>query len=297
MTVWTSAWLHGSVAADDVLDSLLPWAELHEVVAADENTALQLDLPEPTAVPVSPAMLLATLRRNGATSARLMLPVPGDVRGLGPVRGPFGAEALRAGQALLLPEAELGVVPVRIADGILRWTVHRVGAGRGVDFIGLAEAEHALRGAVREAAATLSALDIARHRPEVRKEIAETLASRPRPPWPAGTPGRVLRVLEQADEVAAILAAAAGETGGGVRGGRSSATAGPLDPSPIDASAGPLRSGSLDSGRAESGAVSAAELAARSAALRPLAAAVRIARLAAVAEAVRTLTDNRAERY
>ena len=231
-----------------------------EVVAADEATAALLDLPEPTAVPVSPAMLLAALRRGGAVTARLLLPVPGDVRGLGAARGAFGADALRAGQAVLLPDAELGVVPVRIADGILRWTVHRVAVGRGVEYGGLAEAEHALRGAVREAAATLSALDIARHRPEVRKEIAETLASRPRPPWPAGTPGRVLRVLEQADEVAAILAAAAGEA-------------------------------------ADDGAVSAAELAARSAALRPLAAAVRMARLAAVAEAVRALTDHRAEHH
>lgn len=251
------------MAADDVLDALIPWAELHEVVAADEATAAQLDLPEPTAVPVSPAMLLAALRRNRATSARLMLPVPGDVRGLGPVRGAFSADALRAGEAVLVPDAELGVVPVRIADGILRWTVHRVAVGRGIDYTGLAEAEHALRGAVREAAATLSALDIARHRPEVRKEIADTLAGRPHPPWPAGTPGRVLRVLEQADEVAAILAAAAGEAQ------------------------------SVET----TSAVSASELAARAAALRPLATAVRAARLAAVADAVRALTDHRAEHH
>lgn len=258
MTVWASAWLHGAAAADDVLDALVPWAGLHEVVAADETTAAELDLPEPTAVPVSPAMLLAALRRDGAKSARLILPVPGDVRGAGPVRGAFGTDALRAGQAVLLPDADLGVVPVRIADGILRWTVHRVAAGRPMEYVGLAEAEHALRGAVREAAATLSALDIARHRPEVRKEIADTLANRPQLLWPAGTPGRVLRVLEQADEVATILAAAAGE---------------------------------------ESAAVSATELAARAAALRPLATGVRSARLAAVAEAVRALTDDRAEHH
>jgi len=258
LTVWASAWLHGAVAADDVLDALVPWGGLHEVVAADEDTAALLDLPEPTAAPVSPAMLLAALRRSRATTARLMLPVPGDVRGFGTSHGAFGADALREGQAVLLPDAELGVVPVRIADGILRWTVHRVVTGRGIEYVGLAEAEHALRGAVREAAATLSALDIARHRPEVRKEIAETLAGRPELLWPAGTPGRVLRVLEQADEVAAILTAAAGDSGA---------------------------------------AVSSAEMAARSAALRPLAAAVRSARLAAVAEAVRALTDHRAEHH
>jgi hypothetical protein len=273
MTVWASAWLHFAAAADDVLDALLPWAELHEVVAADEVTAALLDLPEPAAVPVSPAMLLAALRRSGATTARLALPVPGDVRGLGTSRGAsrnaFSADALRAGQAVLVPEAELGIVPVRIADGVLRWTVHRVGVGRGIEHVGLADAEHALRSAVRQATATLSALDIARHRPEVRKEIADTLASRPRPPWPAGTPSRVLRVLEQADEVSAILAAAG------------------------EAQSGEAQSGGPQTVR-HSAAVSTAEFATRSTALRPLAAAVRTARLAAVAEAVRVLTDHRA---
>lgn len=274
MTVWTSAWLHGAAAADDVLDALAPWAGLHEVVAADEDTAVVLDLPEPTAVPVSPAMLLAALRRAGASTARLMLPVPGDLRGTvaPPPEGSgrpghtptaathraFGSDALRAGQAVLLPEADLAVVPVRIADGILRWTVHRVAVGRGIEPGGLPEAEHALRGAVREAATTLAEMDIARHRPDVRQEIADTLARRPRLDWPTGTPGRALRVLQQADEVATILDAAATEDGA---------------------------------------AVSASELAARMDALRPLAVCVRTARLAAVAEAVRALTDDRAEQH
>jgi hypothetical protein len=274
MTVWASAWLHFAAAADDVLDALLPWAELHEVVAADEATAALLDLPEPAAVPVSPAMLLAALRRSGATVTQLTLPVPGDVRGLGTSHGfsrsAFNADALRAGQAVLVPDAELGIVPVRIADGVLRWTVYRVGVDRGIDYVGLADAEHALRSAVRQAAATLSALDIARHRPEVRKEIADTLASRPRPPWPAGTPSRVLRVLEQADEVSAILAAA----GGG---------APTVELQTVETRA-----------VKHSAAISTAELATRSTALRPLAVAVRTARLAAVAETVRVLTDQRA---
>lgn len=261
MTVWMSAWLHGAVAADDVLDALVPWAELHEVVAADELTAAQLDLPLPNATPYSPAMLLATVRRAGAGSARLILPAPGDMRGLNGGRdrqGSFASDALRAGQGVVLTGADIGVVPQEIAEGVLRWTVHRIGAGTGTEHVGLAEAEHLLRAAVRDAAATLSALDIARHRPEVRGQIADTLAARPRPPWPTGTPGRVLRVLEYADEVTAILTAAAGDDGA---------------------------------------SVTAAQFRAKSEALRPLAAAVRSARLAAVAEAVRALTDDRAGRH
>jgi hypothetical protein len=41
--VWSSAWLAGSAAPDDVLDALTPWAEAHDVVAADEATAAATD--------------------------------------------------------------------------------------------------------------------------------------------------------------------------------------------------------------------------------------------------------------
>ena len=41
MVVWTSAWLHGAAAADDVLDALHSWAESHEVTAHDESTAVK----------------------------------------------------------------------------------------------------------------------------------------------------------------------------------------------------------------------------------------------------------------
>ena len=35
-TVWASAWLVGAAAPDDVLDALAPWAEAHDVQAADD---------------------------------------------------------------------------------------------------------------------------------------------------------------------------------------------------------------------------------------------------------------------
>ena len=111
---------------------------------------------------------------------------------------------------------------------------------------------------MRQAATALVDLDVARHRPGVRAEIAETLGRRVRPPWPQGSPGRVLRVLEQADEVEAILRAAEGDEPGA--------------------------------------ALSASAAAARSAALRPLFTAVREARRSAVGEAVRVLTPRAGRR-
>jgi hypothetical protein len=262
LTVWASAWLHGAAAPDDVIDALHTWAELHEVVAADEPTAGQLGLPAPGQAPGSVVGLLAAARRSGAGGGQLLLPVPGDVRGLPPV-GPLAPAALEAGEVAVLTGAgmagaELAVVPGLVADRVLRWTVFAPGPLPPAPEPALPDAEHGLRGAVRQAATTLVDLDVARHRPGVRAEIAEALEHRVQPPWPQGTPGRTLRVLEQADEVQAILRAADTDDPGG--------------------------------------ALSASAAAARSAALRPLYTAVREARRSAVGEAVRALTPRAGRR-
>lgn len=262
LTVWASAWLHGAAAPDDVIDALHTWADLHEVVAADEHTAERLQLPTPGQDPTSVVGLLAAARRAGAGGGRLLLPVPGDVRGL-PPEAVLGTAALEAGEVAILagddpPGAEIAVVPAEVAESVLRWTVFATGALPPAPEPGLPDAEHGLRGAVRQAATTLVDLDVARHRPGVRAEIAESLERRVRPPWPQGTPGRALRVLQQADEVEAILGAAQTDEPGG--------------------------------------ALSASAAAARSAALRPLSTAVREARRSAVGEAVRALTPRAGRR-
>jgi hypothetical protein len=180
-----------------------------------------------------------------------LLPVPGDIRGL-PPDGPLAAAALERGEVAVFAGAELAVVPDAVAEGVLSWTVFTDSPLPPAPEPALSDAEHGLRGAVRQAATTLVELDVARHRPGVRAEIAEALERRIRPPWPDGTPARTLRVLEQADEVEAILRVADADNLGG--------------------------------------ALSASVAAARSAALRPLFTAVREARRSAVAEAVRALT-------
>lgn len=256
-TVWTSAWLAGAAAPDDVLDALGPWAEAHDVQAADEATAELTTLPPPGA-PVSSLMfLLAALRRaegRGAGPARLVLPAPGDVRGL-PGPGLFSREATAAGEGVLFVEVGLGIVPTQVADGVLRWTVYPVPeAGPPPEFVALTQAERDLREEVRRSASVLTDLGVARHRPGVREEIAAALRARPASLWPAGMPGQPLRVLQHADEVEAILAAARVDEPGG--------------------------------------ALSASAATARREALRPIESAVRVARRAAVAEAVRVLATS-----
>ncbi|GLY67696.1 hypothetical protein [Amycolatopsis taiwanensis] len=252
LTVWTSAWLSGAAASDDVLDALLAWGEAHEVVAADAEAAVTLNLPLTGDFPVTPVQLLAALRARGAASARLVLPVPGDVRGLGPA-GRLAEAALRAGEATLLPGIGFGIVPQPIAEGLMRWSVYKVDIPAAADQVGLGEAEHGLTDAIRDSAGALKALDVARDRPGVRAELTAWLKARPKLSWPAGTPGRALRVLQRAEEIGGILALAQADDPGG--------------------------------------ALSASAAVRRADALRPLGDAVRVARHAAINEAVRLFTE------
>lgn len=251
-SVWSSAWLAGVAAPDDVLDALAPWALAHDVQAADDPTAALTSLSAPGTPVSSLAFLLAALRRSAPrAAARLVLPVPGDVRGL-PGPGAFSREATAAGEGVLFPDAGLGVVPTTVAEGVLRWTVYLVAdAGPPPEHVALSQAERDLREQVRQSASVLTSLGVARHRPGVREEIAAALRARPESLWPVGMPGQALRVLQHADEVEAILAAAQVDEPGG--------------------------------------ALSASAAEARRAALHPIETAVRVARRAAVAEAVRVL--------
>ena len=255
LAVWTSAWLSGAAASDDVLDALLAWGEAHEVVAADAESAVTLNLPLAGDFPVTPVQLLAALRAKGAGRARLVLPVPGDVRGLGG-GGPFAEAALRGGEAVVLPALGFGLVPQPIAEGLVRWGAYKVDTSGGHDPVGLGEAEHALTDTIRDSAGALQTLDVARDRPGVRAELSAWLKARPKLSWPAGTPGRALRVLQRAEEIGGILALAQVDEPGG--------------------------------------ALSASAAALRADALRPLGEAIRVARYAAVNEAVRLFTDQAA---
>ncbi len=255
MAVWSSAWLSGAAAADDVLDALQDWAEQHEVVTADEDLAAGLEIPVRGEPGGAPAAFLAALRRAGVDSGRLVMPVPGDVRGLGGP-GAFASEALRAGEAVVL--GNLGVVPERVGSplgsAILRWTVFDIGQPAPPPNVPLGEAEHELTGAMRVAAGMLTELGVAKQRTGVREELQARIAERTKASWPVGMPQRALRVLQRAAEVSAILELAMEDEPGG--------------------------------------ALSASAALKRAEALRPLFTAVRTARCAAVADAVRALSDH-----
>ncbi|MFD4367586.1 hypothetical protein [Rhodococcus sp. NPDC058521] len=215
LTAWAGAWLHGLSAPDDVVDAMQEWAPMHLVCAENAVTAGRTGLPWPDPQDSGAATLLGTLRREATVESelRLVLPEPGDVRGL-PADTAFAKGAISSGQGVLIGRpghAGTGLVPTVEGPDVLRWTAYTIDETPiDADQIPLGEAEYLMREATREAASAISGLhtvgaDTATHPREV---IAEALAHTGRHRYPDSTPARVLRVLDSADRVDAILSAA-----------------------------------------------------------------------------------------
>lgn len=259
LTVWAGSWLAGDSAPDDVIDALHQWAPMHIVGASDAETAVATGLAWPGVQDGAAPVLLRLVRQAteaDAAEMRLVLPAPGDVRGL-PAGTGFARAALDAGEGVLVGEPGrpgIGLVPVVEGPDVLRWTVFPVASVPTVgEHTGLGEAEYAMREAIRDAADALLQLSSVRTgRPgtDPRRRIAEALDDRAHHRYPDSVPTRALRILDSADQVAAILAVAEND-------------------SPTEAP-------------------SASSAAAREQLLRPLWSAVRTARVAAVSACVRS---------
>jgi hypothetical protein len=238
LSVWANAWLAGSAAPDDVLDALSQWAPSHSVTAYDAVAAGHTGLPWPDVDGAGTVTLLPTLRiAAGAHGVRepaisVVLPVPGDVRGL-VADTQFERDALAAGEAVIVadprdPAAAIGLVPEFEYDDedsdfdapdtvpelcAMSWTVYSLPGAPVTEHLDLGDAEYALRSAVRSAADTLGAIragsgsiDVA----DPRGLVEQVLESARQHRAPDHAPSRALRVLENAAHVDAIIAVSAG---------------------------------------------------------------------------------------
>jgi len=238
LAAWASAWLAGEAAYDDVLARVTGADEPHRVTGAPVADGAEDTVPLGWVLPV--------LRERSPDGVSVVLPVPGDPRGL-PGPGPFSTAALAAGEAVL--GRGVGLVPRITEHGsalgsrttCVLWTAYEV-AAPAPDPLTVAEAEHDLTAATRDAASALAALDVASWRPEVADGLARVRRDST-PDLPPGHDGRAVRLLAQADRLAAVLDLAAADAPGG--------------------------------------SVTSAEARARDEALRPLQSAVRRARVAA----------------
>ncbi|BEH76472.1 hypothetical protein YM3MPS_22750 [Mycobacterium pseudoshottsii] len=246
LSMWANAWLAGKAAPDDLLDALSLWAPTQSATAYDAVAAGHTGLPWPDVHNVGTVSLLQTLRaavgRSTAAAPptpdglfgtiNVVLPVPGDVRGLS-AGTQFARGALASGEALIVsnpddPGTAIGLVPEfsysdadEAADdetgtpelSALAWTVYSLPGAPAFDHYELADAEYALRSAVRSAADALSAIGLGSAASDVanpRGLVEQMLESSRQHRIPDHAPSRALRVLENAAHVDAIIAVSSG---------------------------------------------------------------------------------------
>lgn len=266
LSLWSNAWLAGHAAPDDVLDALSAWAPCHSVIAYDAVAAGWTGLPWPDVDAAGAMSLLQTVRsiagRGGGDpwptrpAISPALPVPGDVRGL-PVGTQFHSDALDAGEAVLLSGSDgsaIGLVPTfewedsddeqASRPPLLTWSVYSLPGAPLIDHPELGDAEYALRSAVRSAAEALDGLCLNPGGEDPRALVEEALQANCHHRIPDHAPNRAVRVLATAAHVDAII--------------------------------------TVSSEMAPIGIQSASEARIADSAMRPLAAVVRSARLAAV---------------
>jgi hypothetical protein len=190
--VWSTAWLSGRTSYDEALDALL--GETAHRVAGLPGTE--------DAVPLHWA--LTALRSLGERRFRLVLPVPGDVRGLPAVPG-LAAVALHAGQAAV--GEQLALVPEAVGPEVVLWTAFPLDGAPPV----APPVEGSLRRlsgeldlAVGDAARTLAGLDLARWNPEV-PALLTGLSKATAPGLPHDHDPLALSVLGRAQRLAAVL--------------------------------------------------------------------------------------------
>lgn len=208
---WVRAWRAGLVPFDEIADEI-ERGEEHLVADAPGTWT---DVPLRAALPV--------FAKLSPDEIRLVLPAPGDPRGL-PGPGPFSSAALLAGEAVVA--RGLGVIPeVRThtsGSGVtfetVLWRVHPLAEdapNASLGSPGAAEAEAELSVSLAEATAALARLDVAQWRPE----LAGALAALRRPDsavdLPPGFDPRSRRLFARASVLDQVLALAEHAAPGG----------------------------------------------------------------------------------
>jgi hypothetical protein len=250
----------------------LPWPDVNDAGTVTLLQTLRAAIGRPT-----PSCGGAGLMRG---TINVVLPVPGDVRGLAPGTQ-FESDALAAGEAVIIanprnPGTAVGLVPefsyeddedyeTRLAElCALTWTVYSLPGAPVLDHYELGDAEYTLRSAVRSAADALGAIGLGAAASDVddpRGLVEQLLESARQHRIPDHAPTRALRVLENAAHVDAIIAVSAG---------LSRSDSADRFTAPVAAGLEPV------------GTQSSSEARIASDALRPLTAVVRSARMAAV---------------
>jgi hypothetical protein len=205
---WVRAWRAG----------LVPFDELGGEIEGDEEH-LVADAPGTwTDVPLRDG--LPVFAKLHPDDIRLVLPAPGDPRGL-PGPGPMTGAALVAGEAVMTPA--LGIVPEvrRHTSGsgmtfeTVLWRVFAVPEYRAGFQIAPAEAEAELTAALAEATTQLTRLDVAQWRPELAGALQALRRPESTATLPPGFDPRARRLFARASVLDQVLALAEHSAPGG----------------------------------------------------------------------------------
>jgi len=203
LAAWMSAWFAGDVGPDEVVDATTGDDAVHQV------SGRGLDL-------VGLREVLVTWRRANHP-VRLVLPVPGDLRGV-PGPADFRAAALEAGEAVCC--GEVALVPEiteyypSSAPTSVVWHSHVIEAAPP-DYLQLGEVAYELTNAIRDAATALRAADVAGSATDVTDALHDARRAGEHLNLPPGYPPRAVALLAQAERMQAVLDLAASDPEGG----------------------------------------------------------------------------------
>lgn len=207
---WVRAWRAGLVPCDDAAVEIS--ADEEHMVADSPGTWTDVTLAEG----------LAHLAKLHPDDVRLVMPAPGDPRGL-PGPGPFSGAALVSGEGVVA--GRLGFVPeVRthtsgsgMTFSTVLWRVYPLPepAIRPFDGPSTAEAEAELSAALVEATRELTRLDVAQWRPELAGAITALRRPDGNTDLPPGYDPRARRLYARASVLDRVLALAEHAAPGG----------------------------------------------------------------------------------
>lgn len=196
--LWFSAFAAGRASLDEARDRVVEDDAAHDVIGLPGQDG-----------PVPMILALGLLRVEGATSAGLALPAPGDPLGLaGPAS--FNSEVLDSGEGVVLDGADLGLVPHRVGAGV-QWQAMPATSVRQLP--DPSEADVMLRQALLGATEALVELEVARWRPEVADELM-ALRRHTDLQLPGGMAPRAVRLASLASRCRVIVELALEDEGG-----------------------------------------------------------------------------------
>lgn len=201
LALWAAAW-QGGASSDDVLTAIDDPDHRAGARAATAEIAERTGLPGPGSASAGTAALLPLLRAGGPPE--LLLPRPGDLRGL-PPGGGAAVAGLDSGAVVRLPESGLLFIP-----GAGQWRIFAgpVGPGCGGSVPpDIPVAHDVVDEEMTRATRLLTALDVARGSDQAREQV-RLIMLQEAVTTPPGTPSAAGNLLATAISLQALLTVA-----------------------------------------------------------------------------------------